>query len=74
MPVPAIFVISLFLFIVSLIGVQQCYFSGQWRRFFLILVCAIITGTTMFMQMYQLLAPPPVREMPLVIRQPTTPL
>ena len=73
-PVPALFVISLFLFILSLIGVQQCYFAARWKRFFLVLVCALVSGTTMLSQMYLLLAPPPAHDLPLIIRQPTTPL
>ena len=74
MPSPIIFAVSVFLFILSMIGAQECFFARRWRSFFLILMCAVISGTTMFTQMYQWLAPQPERELPIVIRQPTTPL
>jgi len=74
MPSPIIFAVSVFLFILSMIGVQQCFFARHWRRFFLILACAIISGSIMSVQMYEWMVPVPERDLPLVIRQPTTPL
>jgi hypothetical protein len=68
------FLISLFVFIASLIWVLQSYFARRWIPYVSLLVCVIVSGTFLIILLYQVLIPPPQPELPLVIRQPTTPL
>jgi hypothetical protein len=66
---------NFFVFIICLTGAQACYFKKRWKWFFLMVACVLISGTCVFIELYQWLAPAASRELPSVfIRQPTTPL
>jgi hypothetical protein len=68
-----IFVGNFFIFIVSLIGAQTLYFKGRWKWFVLTVACVVISGTCMFVEAYQWLAPVE-HKFHVYVRQPTTPL
>ncbi|MEJ0001156.1 MAG: hypothetical protein WDO13_19555 [Verrucomicrobiota bacterium] len=65
---------NFFVLIICLVGVQSCYFRARWNWFWLMLMCVLMSGGTVGVVLYTLLAPAPPPEMPLVIRSPTTPL
>jgi len=68
-----ILIANFFVFIICLIGAQTCYFKKRWKWFCLMLTCIIMSGACIFIELYQWLVPPQ-QDLPVVIRQPTTPL
>jgi hypothetical protein len=74
MPVDlVIFAASLFAFIVSMIGALGNYYEKRWKWFVFMLLCVIVSTACMGVELYQWETPTP-RELPLVIRNPQTPL
>jgi glucan phosphoethanolaminetransferase (alkaline phosphatase superfamily) len=74
MPVElVIFAISLFAFIVSMIGALGNYFAKRWKWFCFMLLCVILSSACMFVELYDWEMPTP-HEMPLVVRSPQSPL
>jgi glucan phosphoethanolaminetransferase (alkaline phosphatase superfamily) len=69
-----IFAVSLFAFIVSMIGALGHYFAKQWKWFLFMLFCVVVSAACMAVELYQWESPAPPHEMPLVIRSPATPL
>jgi hypothetical protein len=65
---------NFFVFICCLIGAQTCYFKGNWKWFVVMVLCVLVSGTIIFVESYQVLVVSPDQELPLVIRNPTTPL
>jgi hypothetical protein len=39
-------------FIICLIGVQTCYFRQNWKWFWLMLVCCVLSGASAFVLFY----------------------
>jgi hypothetical protein len=69
-----LFIASFFVFIMSLIGALGHFFGRHWKWFFIILACVVISGACTFIELYLWLAPPPPHELPVIVRQPLTPL
>jgi len=65
---------NFFILIICLVGVQCCYFRQRWKWFWLMLVCVLMSATCIGIVVYQWLSPAPERELPIVVRSPTTPL
>jgi len=72
---PLILILSgnFFVLILSLIGAQASYFKACWKWFVLSMLCAVISGGCIGVEVYQVLTPPS-HDMTIVVRQPTTPL
>jgi hypothetical protein len=68
-----LFVGSLFAFIIAMIAALGSYFEKRWILFSFTLLCVVVSSVCMFVELYQWVTPHP-HEMPMVIRQPTTPL
>jgi hypothetical protein len=69
-----IFAVSLFAFIVSMMGALGNYYEKRWKWFLFMLFCVIVSTACMGVELYQWEAPPAPHEMPLVIRSPLSPL
>lgn len=54
---------NIFVLIVCLVGVQTCYFRRNWKWYWLLLICAVLSGASAFVFFYQWLHP----ESPLVV-------
>jgi glucan phosphoethanolaminetransferase (alkaline phosphatase superfamily) len=64
---------NFFILIFSLIGAQASFFQRRWKWFALTLACAILSGACIAVEAYDSLCPSE-RDVPVVMRQPTTPL
>jgi hypothetical protein len=64
---------NFFILIITLMGMQSCYFKAKWRWFWLMLACALISGMCIAVEFYQWMLPPS-HELQTYVRQPTTPL
>jgi MFS family permease len=64
---------NFFILIIALMGTQSCYFKAKWKWFWLMLVCAVISAMCVGVEFYQWMAPES-QELPIYVRQPTTPL
>jgi hypothetical protein len=74
MPVDlVIFAVSLFAFIVSMMGALGNYYAKRWKWFLFTLFCVMVSSAGMGLELYQWEAPTP-HELPMVIRTPVTPL
>jgi hypothetical protein len=74
MPVElVIFAVSLFAFVVSMIGALGNYFGKQWKWCCFMVLCVILSSACMFVELYQWEAPTP-QEPPLVVRSSAAPL
>jgi hypothetical protein len=69
-----IFAINLFAFLAFLMATLGNYFQKRWAWFWAMLICVLASGACMFAELYQWLGPPPLHDMPLIIRQPINPL
>jgi hypothetical protein len=70
----AALLVSLFVFIASLIWVQQCYFRRRWLPFIALFLCVLLSSVFLFILLHQLLFLPAQPDLTPVVRQPTTPL
>jgi hypothetical protein len=61
-------------FIICLIGVQACYFRGNRKWFWLLLICAILTGGCAVVEIYYWLNPPLSGGLPGLDRSSVNPL
>jgi cyanate permease len=74
MPVElVIFAVSLFAFIVAMIGALGNYFEKRWKWFCFMVLCAVASGGCMALELYQWETPTP-QELPLVVRSSAAPL
>lgn len=69
-----ILAVSLFVFIISMMATLGTFFKKQWKWFSLLLLGVVLSGACAVIELRQLLTPPPVPEMPPVIRTPLAPL
>ena len=65
---------SFFVLIISLVGVQTCYFRRRWYLFWLLLVCVMLSSACISIIFYQWFVPAPPSDLPIVVRSPITPL
>jgi hypothetical protein len=61
-------------FIICLIGMQACYFRSNWKWFWLLLVCVILTGGCAFVEIYPWLHPDSQTLLPRLDRSMVNPL
>ena len=59
--------------IICLVGVQTCYFRRNWRWFWLLLVCVILSGASAFVLFYGF-NPDSAAHLPRLDRSPPSPL
>ena len=64
---------NFFILIISLVGVQACYFRGRWKWFCLMLVCVILSAMCIGIVVYPMVVPT-THDVPLVNRAPIMPL
>jgi hypothetical protein len=69
-----IFAISLFAFIVSMIGTLGGFFGRRWKWFLAMLACLLLSTGCMVVELYRLLIPAPTTDMPATVRWPINPL
>jgi hypothetical protein len=69
-----ILMVSLFAFIVSMILALKSFFERRWGWFFPLVVCVLVTSTVLFLELEGFIMPPPPRDLPVVVRNPMTPL
>lgn len=63
------------LFILSAIGAQATYYKGKYKKCWLLILCVLISGACVGIEVYQWLNPSDGRDLPaVVLRNPTTPL
>jgi hypothetical protein len=58
-----IFLGSFFVFLLAMIGGLGSFFERLWKWFSLMMVCVLLSGGLMFMELDMLLIPPP-RDLP----------
>jgi hypothetical protein len=68
-----ILIANFLVFILCLIAAQACYFERRWKWFVPAVICVVLSGVCIFAELYQWLVPP-AHDLPIVLRQPTTPL
>jgi hypothetical protein len=73
MTLPLIFGVSVFGFILGMIGLLESYYSRKWSRFVLILICVIALASSFSFIAYQWFNPPQ-QEMTPAARFPQVPL
>jgi Na+/serine symporter len=69
-----ILVVSIFAFIMSMIGTLRCFFCTRSKWFPLLLLCVLLSGACMSFELHRFLTAPPPPDAPVFNRQPTTPL
>ncbi len=70
-----IFAISLFAFIVSMIGTLGGFFGRRWKWFLALLACLLLSTSCMVVELYRLLlAPTGTSDTPVTVRLPINPL
>jgi hypothetical protein len=72
MPLLLIFILTLFAFITCVIQGLGSYFKESWRWFWVMVVCILISGWCVFVELSQMLIAPP--STPSEMRPPTSPL
>jgi len=61
--------------IICLMAMQACYFKGNWKWYWLMLVAVVISAASLGILVYQRMVPPTDDTLPdAVLRHPTTPL
>jgi len=60
--------------IICLVAVQTCYFRRNWKWFWLLLVCVILSGTSAFILFYGWFYPESSLSLPRLDRSLTNPL
>jgi MFS-type transporter involved in bile tolerance (Atg22 family) len=65
---------TLFIFIICIMGTLCSYSERRWKWFGLMLACTLISGAGLFTELYQCLMLPASPDLPVIIRQPTSPL
>jgi hypothetical protein len=73
MPLILILIGNFFVFICCLIGAQACFFKGRWKWFVVSVLCVLVSGGCIALELYQAWNPPE-GELPVVVRSPITPL
>ena len=71
MPLVAIFVVNLIVFILCVIGVLSAFFSRRWKLFIVILIGVILSAGGVAVELAQWLLPPPSSEKMLFLRNPS---
>jgi hypothetical protein len=70
-----VFAISLFAFILSMIGTLGGFFGRRWKWFLVMLACLLLSTGCMVAELYQLLlAPQTTTDVPATVRLPINPL
>jgi glucan phosphoethanolaminetransferase (alkaline phosphatase superfamily) len=49
---------NFFILIISLVGVQTCYFKSRWKWFCLMLICVLLSSMCIGVVVYQWMMPP----------------
>jgi hypothetical protein len=61
-------------FIICLVAVQTCYFRRNWKWFWLLLVCVLLSGTSAFILFYGWFNPASTVALPRLDRSLVNPL
>jgi hypothetical protein len=65
---------NVFVLIICLIGVQSCYFRANWKWFWLMLVCVVLSGASAFVLFYGWFNPESPASLPRLDRSLVNPL
>jgi hypothetical protein len=65
---------TLFILIICIMGTLCSFYEARWKWFWLMVACTLISGAGLFTELYQVLISPQEPDLPVVIRQPTSPL
>ncbi len=65
---------NFFILIIALMGLQCCYFRHNWRWFWLMFCCVLLSAGCLGAELYQVLGPKPPRDLVPYARQLLTPL
>ena len=69
-----IFIVNSTVFILLIIGMLAAYFERRWKWFFPILVCVILSGLGVFLELSQWFFPGGSDQLPTLPRAPFSPL
>jgi glucan phosphoethanolaminetransferase (alkaline phosphatase superfamily) len=75
MPLLLLMIGNFFILIICLMGAQSCYFKRNWKWFWLMLVCVLLSSGGIATVVYEWMGPYGPTDLPAaVIRNPTSPL